>query len=597
MSGHRKIPMPAINTAASPLVIKGSDSAASASETNHSADESSSESEWQDPDESEESETESDGYSSEEALSDPERDEHDRSIGQSHRTEADGGPVRILVATADYEAEADGDLTFKQGDEFELLGNGLDVSFLQVRTLASPHVEGHVPVAFVREVGEVDLDNIPMDEVLHTIDSLIKTQQLPAGFRSSLLASLSRQPCHMLGDAVRPKLAAHGLALANLCYDTKRPASRLAAQAADVSVLFELTSAQNIPEPAAALGFTIVSRRARLVVMHHDREIVGSIVLVRGSEVSKPSSKWTFARGSTFSGGLNSDNVCLFRFNGDVAAHSLVVELSYVLQYRPIRPNNTEEMTTTPSQATADGTTPAVIVFEVSCGWTHIDLAVIPDLINKSHDQPLAGGTPIEIGTVDLKPVVAGEGRTQRGSNFLRRNGVGSTKTPIISFRFSAIKARAARLVNELPTTLFTQRSYVPLLSTFRGYLLDSFAKAGRTFEGGVSAAIYDPAAATFLELCSHPVMLASLRDRWKAECKSRARGSRRHSQHVLQSLLLQHVNLIVFTHSLSNPPIDDHDVVVPAALRGSKTAPHTMAAPPTPTPFNVQELVVDAWT
>lgn len=36
-------------------------------------------------------------------------------------------------------------------------------------------------MAFVREVGEVDLDNIPMDEVLHTIDSLIKTQQLPAG--------------------------------------------------------------------------------------------------------------------------------------------------------------------------------------------------------------------------------------------------------------------------------------------------------------------------------------------------------------------------------------------------------------------------------
>lgn len=36
-----------------------------------------------------------------------------------------------LVAVADFTAEADGDLSFRAGDEFELLGKGADPSFLQ----------------------------------------------------------------------------------------------------------------------------------------------------------------------------------------------------------------------------------------------------------------------------------------------------------------------------------------------------------------------------------------------------------------------------------------------------------------------------------
>lgn len=334
---------------------------------------------------------------------------------------------------------------------------------------------------------------------------------------------------------MKPRLAKHGLSVADLRYapDNKRPANQVAPQPADLSVSFELSVAQHIPVPDEALGLHVLARKARVAVMDGNRNIVGHIVMIRAAATAHP--RWTFSRGRSLPGGSNSDNVCLLRFSGDLADHRLVVELSYVLQYLP----------PTSDAAAADPASVTPFISEVSCGWTHIELAVVPELVGKTHEQPLSGGTPAERATVDLVPVVAGQGRIQRGSSFMRRTVV--SKTPSIFFKFGTLRSNTAKLANELPTTILSQLSLVPLLSTFRGYLLDTMSEMRLSMGGSVAIDVYDPATVTFLQLCSQPIALAILRDRWRAECKSQGRRcSRRRARLLLKTMLLRYSTLLV---------------------------------------------------
>jgi hypothetical protein len=90
--------------------------------------------------------------------------------------------VEQLVATSTFTAEQEGDLSFARGDEFEWVGEGLDPSFVQVRTLAAPHAVGQVPASFVREVGVISREShIPAFDVARHVNALINSQQLPAG--------------------------------------------------------------------------------------------------------------------------------------------------------------------------------------------------------------------------------------------------------------------------------------------------------------------------------------------------------------------------------------------------------------------------------
>mmetsp|Transcript_16785 Transcript_16785/g.49382 ORF Transcript_16785/g.49382 Transcript_16785/m.49382 type:complete len:398 (-) Transcript_16785:1093-2286(-) len=394
-----------------------------------------------------------------------------------------------------------------------------------------------------------------------------------------------------------PRLAAHGFTIADLQYrpDARRPGSTLAPNPADISVVFELQSAQHIPEPAPELGFTVVARKARLATMHREsRRVTGNILLIRGAAAG---ARWSFAKGRNFVGGMNSDNVCLLRFSGDTKTHTLVIELSYTVKYEPQSlPLASAGGAGGAGGAAADvGAGAAPFVAEVSCGWTHVDLADVPTLVGKSHEQPVSGGSPDELMTVDLKPVVPGEGRTLKSSSFRRRSD--HSRSPTISFRFVALKATAARHANELPRNLLVQRSLVPLLRSFRGYLLDSLTSATRAVEPDVppgASPVYDPAAAAFIELCSHPVALALLRNRWRAECKARGKGTQGHmAKSVLQKLLLREVHLVVFSSAFSNPMVRDRSI---AAATQAALQPGMSVRPPPALPFNVKELVVDVW-
>mmetsp|Transcript_16785 Transcript_16785/g.49383 ORF Transcript_16785/g.49383 Transcript_16785/m.49383 type:complete len:332 (-) Transcript_16785:1977-2972(-) len=149
-------------------------------------------------------ETESDGSDWDPDQSDPEEDDADSGDDDEESdNEVDGdgvaGPeieqavlkrlrdqhadeaVRILVATTDYVAETGGDLTFAAGDEFEFLGQALDPSLVQVRTLSRPVAQGNVPIAFVRDVQSGPSDEGVSPETIHTVETLIETKQLPAG--------------------------------------------------------------------------------------------------------------------------------------------------------------------------------------------------------------------------------------------------------------------------------------------------------------------------------------------------------------------------------------------------------------------------------
>eukprot|EP00038_Savillea_parva_P025782 m.49488 g.49488 ORF g.49488 m.49488 type:complete len:597 (-) comp7124_c0_seq1:158-1948(-) len=566
---------------------------------------SSSGSEW-DPDQTDESESDDDG-------SDPEDDDDDdhavhgadtgsRGYSRTRVESSQNVPTRrLLVATADFNAEMEGDLSFRVGDEFEYLGKGLDASFIKVCTLHPPHTTGYIPASFVKEADMLlrdDREATTSDTP--SVETLVSEHRLPGGFRPSLLARLARRKDHTLAHAVRPTLASHGLGLADLQYatDARRPATRLAPNPTALSLAFELTAASNVPEPAAGKGITVVAQAARVAVMRSDRTIVGSVVTVRAAPDGPM--RWAFGRGRQFPGGSNSDNALLVRFDGDPTTHSLVIELSYVLQC-DTDPSVGQATTgaATPATSSAghrggsggDGRGHNVIA---SCGWTHVELADVPGLVGRTHDQPLAGGTPAETAVVDLKPVVAGEGRTLKGASFLRRSSSAAPKAPTITFKFVGLRPSSARVADTLPVMLLAPLSMAPLLSTFRAYLMDAFAAATAHARDASTVAgvpcLYDPAVATFLELCRHPVALSVFHTHWRTEC--RARGRRRQAKNTLRRLLLQHVNLVVFTHAFNDPHVNDADMV--AALRFAME-PATVTRPPPPKPFDVRELVVDA--
>jgi len=364
-------------------------------------------------------------------------------------------------------------------------------------------------------------------------------------FRVSRLAALAREHVHTLADSVRPRLAAHGFGIADEIREHRRDRRSghgiQAHHTADISVVFELVLAQHVPIPADGTGLIVIERRARVAIMHRERrEVVGNIHLIRGAEMS--SSRWTFAKGGLFSGGTNSDNKCLVRFTGDVEAHTLVVELSYLLAYVPDRDTSgTRTESAGVAQSDISGSAHRM-TFEMSCGWTGIDLGDVSQLAGKSHDQLLAGGCPTDVIAVDLHPVVPGAGRTQRSGSFLRR---GLTKhAPAVSFRFSTPKESLARLADDLPTSIVVDLLSVPLLTAFRACVLDSLASTERLREPGAAAGVvpmYDPAMATFLELCTNPITFGVFRNQWRAECKLQShRTKRRHCKHALRHMLTE---------------------------------------------------------
>lgn len=65
-------------------------------------------------------------------------------------------------------------------------------SFPQVRTLTSPHVDGHVPTAFVKELGEGTIDVAPTPEAQHSVEALVQAQRLPSGQVFSNFVTLMR---------------------------------------------------------------------------------------------------------------------------------------------------------------------------------------------------------------------------------------------------------------------------------------------------------------------------------------------------------------------------------------------------------------------
>ena len=202
-------------------------------------------------------------------------------------------------------------------------------------------------------------------------------------FRVSQLAALAREQVHTLGNAVRPHVAPNGLTVVDLRsergIERSRERDKLARHHADVSVLFELAQAQHVPAFAHDIGLTVMERRARVAVMHRGRrEVVGNVHLVHGTFLGP--TRWTFAKGGQFVGGVNSDNVCLVRFNGDVRSHTLIVELSYLLAYSP---SSDKSDVATRGSGAAQGSpeeTPSVVTFELSCGWTGIDLSDVRTL-------------------------------------------------------------------------------------------------------------------------------------------------------------------------------------------------------------------------
>ena len=172
--------------------------------------------------------------------------------------------------------------------------------------------------------------------------------------------------------------------------------------------------------------------------------------------------------------------------------------------------------------------------------------------MGKTHDQPLAGGSPTDQSAVDLQPVLPGSGRTQRTTgSFLRRGSV--KHAPSVSFRFSTPKERLARLADQLPSNIVVDSTSIPLLATFRACLLDSLDAAEHFREPGAALVLpplYDPAILVFLELCTSPVAFGVFRNRWKTECSKssrRHRSKRRQGMTVLRHMLTHGALLLVY--------------------------------------------------
>uniref|UniRef100_A0A8C0A0Q7 Nephrocystin 1 n=1 Tax=Anas zonorhyncha TaxID=75864 RepID=A0A8C0A0Q7_9AVES len=466
----------------------------------------------------EEDESDDDDTESSEEEDSEETDDEDKLL--------DDPSVKECIAVGNFNAQQEGDLTFKKGEVLLIHDKKADGWWLAENSKGE---RGLVPKTYLavnlalseselqvhNEDGESQEESDEHIEVVDetckivhpndTVEVLATMGAVPAGFRLSTLFQLLEEGNQFRASYfLQPELTPSQLAFKDLVWDSEK--NTIQPRPTRVSLIVTLCSCKMIPLPAGSIQ--VLSRHVRLCLFDGNR-VLSNIHTVRATWQPKNPQMWTFSPRVT--GILPSllDGDCFVRSNSPSSDIGFLFELGITY----IR-NSTGERG------------------ELSCGWAFQKLFTSDGMPvpSKMYELPLNGGTPYERG-VEVDPSIS----RRAGSGVLQQL-ITLKKQPVLLVKLRSLSTQSKDILNLLPETLIGSMCYIHLLIFYRQILGDALLKDRINMQS--ADLICNPILATFPQLMDQPDLMDALRSAW-ADRERNLKRSEKRDREFLKSLFV----------------------------------------------------------
>ncbi|NWI09115.1 NPHP1 protein, partial [Crypturellus soui] len=475
--------------------------------------------------ENEEDDDEEEEESSEEEDSDEAVDEDEL---------LDDPDVKECITVGNFDAQQEGDLTFKKGEVLLIHDKKADGWWVAEN---SEGERGLVPKTYLAVYNndeesqeESEEQTEELDETTSgteverrtdshrnalrkavtendTVEILTTMGAIPAGFRLSTLHQLLEEGNQFRTSYfIQPELTPSQLAFKDLVWNSEK--NTIHRRTTRVSVILTLLSCKMIPVPGVSIQ--VLSRHIRLCLFDGNR-VLSNIHTVRATWLPKNPNTWTFSP-RVVTGILPSllDGDCFVRSNSSSSDIGILFELGITY----IR-NSTGERG------------------EISCGWVFLKLFTsdgVP-IPSKTYELLLNGGTPYERG-VEVDPSIS---RRASGSAF--HQILTFRKQPALLVKLRSLSVETKDMLNLLPETLIGSRCYIHLLVFYRQILGDALLRDRISMQN--SDLICNPILATFPQIMDQPDLIDALRSAWADKEQTLKRSEKRDQEFVKSQFVL----------------------------------------------------------
>ncbi|XP_068531314.1 nephrocystin-1 isoform X5 [Anas acuta] len=472
----------------------------------------------------EEDESDDDDAESSEEEDSEETDDEDKLL--------DDPSVKECIAVGNFNAQQEGDLTFKKGEVLLIHDKKADGWWLAENSKGERGLVPKTYLAVHNEDGESQEESDEHIEVVDetadgteikkrtdshwsavrkaitendTVEVLATMGAVPAGFRLSTLFQLLEEGNQFRASYfLQPELTPSQLAFKDLVWDSEK--NTIQPRPTRVSLIVTLCSCKMIPLPAGSIQ--VLSRHVRLCLFDGNR-VLSNIHTVRATWQPKNPQMWTFSPRVT--GILPSllDGDCFVRSNSPSSDIGFLFELGITY----IR-NSTGERG------------------ELSCGWAFQKLFTSDGMPvpSKMYELPLNGGTPYERG-VEVDPSIS----RRAGSGVLQQL-ITLKKQPVLLVKLRSLSTQSKDILNLLPETLIGSMCYIHLLIFYRQILGDALLKDRINMQS--ADLICNPILATFPQLMDQPDLMDALRSAW-ADRERNLKRSEKRDREFLKSLFV----------------------------------------------------------
>ncbi|KFV87442.1 Nephrocystin-1, partial [Struthio camelus australis] len=169
---------------------------------------------------------------------------------------------------------------------------------------------------------------------------------------------------------------------------------------------------------------------------------------------------------------------------------------------------------------------------ELSCGWAFLKLFTTDGVPvpSKTYELLLNGGTPYERG-VEVDPSIS-----RRASGSVFHQIITLKKQPALLVKLRSLSTQSKDVLNLLPETLIGSMCYIHLLIFYRQILGDVLLKDRISMQS--ADLICNPILATFPQLMDQPDLMDALRSAWADKERTLKRSEKR-DQEFLKSLFV----------------------------------------------------------
>ncbi|XP_025941894.1 nephrocystin-1 isoform X2 [Apteryx rowi] len=451
-------------------------------------------------DEDEEDDGDEDEESSEEEDSDEADDEDEDKL-------LDDPDVKECIAVGNFNAQQEGDLTFKKGEVLLIHDKKADGWWVAENSKGE---RGLVPKTYLAVYNKDEESQEESEEQIEVVDEtadgtkikkrtdshwsavrkavtendtveiLATMGAVPAGFRLSTLFQLLEEGNQFRASYfIQPELTPSQLAFKDLVWNSEK--DTIHRRATRVSMIVTLWSCKMIPLPGVSIQ--VLSRHVRLCLFDGNR-VTGILPSLLDGDC--------FVRSSSSS----SDIGILFELG-----------ITYIR-------NSTGERG------------------ELSCGWAFLKLFTsdgVP-VPSKTYELLLNGGTPYERG-VEVDPSIS-----RRASGSVFHQIITFKKQPALLVKLRSLSMQSKDILNLLPETLIGSMCYIHLLIFYRQILGDALLKDRISMQS--ADLICNPILATFPQIMDQPDLMDALRSAWVDKERTLKRSEKR-DQEFLKSLFV----------------------------------------------------------